>query len=708
MRKEQNYKWDGISLGVCYYPEHWDPSIWREDLRRMKANGIGTVRIGEFAWSKVEPREGEFTYEFFDSFLELAQEEQMKVIFGTPTATPPAWLTEKYPEVLNCRKDGAPLHHGMRRHYNYNSPKYQELSARIVEKIAQHYAGHPCVVGWQIDNEFNCEENEFYSKSDDDAFRAFLMEKYTTLDALNENWGTAFWNQTYTDWREVHIPRTTISDDCNPHQKLDYIRFISQSTIRFCKMQSEILRKYKKPGDFITTNGLFGHLDNHRMMDECLDVYTYDSYPNFAFALGEDPKDPDNLNDRRWSRNLSETRSVCRHFGIMEQQSGANGWVSKMEAPAPKPGQMMLWAMQSIAHGADYVSFFRWRTANMGTEMYWHGILDYDSRDNRKLEEVNRIWRRTQAISAAGGAAYVASFGLLKDYDNLWDTEADVWHGRLAWQSEQGIFAAAQLSHTPMDMVYLTDSLEARELEKYRVLVYPHPVILDERRAALLKQYVESGGTLIIGARAGQKEICGRCASAPMPGPLADLTGTDVREFTLIGPADDASVMEWDGKTLEAGIFSDVLALRDGQDGASPVQAESGGTLPGSGRSRVLAVYGSNYYKGEPALIETRAGKGRVLHFGGTFTRQNALAFLEYTKAASPWSSVVQLPEDCELAVRAKGSRRYLFVLNYTKENRVIRLERVMTDLDTAHEVQGEVTLPPYGTKVYEWEEQEA
>ncbi|MCD8151477.1 MAG: beta-galactosidase, partial [Clostridiales bacterium] len=148
MRKDQNYKWKTLSLGTCYYPEHWDRALWRDDLQRMKANGIFTIRIAEFAWSVIEPREGEFTYGFFDAFLDVAEEEGMQVIWGTPTATPPVWLTEKYPEVLNCRMDGVKYRHGMRRHYNYNSPKYQELSARIVERVAEHYGKRPCIVGW--------------------------------------------------------------------------------------------------------------------------------------------------------------------------------------------------------------------------------------------------------------------------------------------------------------------------------------------------------------------------------------------------------------------------------------------------------------------------------------------------------------------------------------------------------------------------------
>ena len=231
-------------------------------------------------------------------------------------------------------------------------------------------------MGWQIDNELNCEVDEFYSEADSVAFRNFVKEKYKTLDNLNEAWGTVFWNQTYTDWEQIYVPRPVLNNGCNPHLRLDYYRFISESTISFCKMQAEIISKYKKDGDYITTNGMFWNLDNHKMAEECLDVYTYDSYPSFAFGLNRDPKTAKDLNDRHWSKNLTEVRSICPHFGIMEQQSGAGGWTTRMEGPAPRPGQLTLWAMQSVAHGADYISFFRWRTCTFSTEMYWHGIFD--------------------------------------------------------------------------------------------------------------------------------------------------------------------------------------------------------------------------------------------------------------------------------------------------------------------------------------------
>lgn len=683
MRKQQNFKWNTLSLGTCYYPEHWDERLWKEDLERMLANGIQTIRIGEFAWSKVEPREGEFTFDFFDRFLEVAAQTEIKVIFGTPTATPPAWLTNAYPEVLNCRMDGVKFRHGMRRHYNYNSPVYQKFCKRIVEKFGEHYARHPSVVGWQIDNEMNCEVDEFYSESDTLAFREFLKEKYKTLEALNQAWGAVFWNQEYTGWEEVYVPRTTIHNSTNPHQTLDYIRFVSDSTVKFCKMQSDILRKYVKPGDFITTNGMFQNLDNHRMTDEALDVYTYDSYPNFAYCLCEDPKHSQNLNDRRWSDKLAEVRSICPHFGIMEQQSGANGWNTRMEAPAPKPGQMMLWAMQSIAHGADYVSFFRWRTCTFGTEIYWHGILDYDNRDNRKLAEVKRIYDRVQAIQETVGAENQAAVAVVKDYSNIWDAKVDVWHQRLAWSSEEEIFLASQLHHTPMDYVYLLEDTEVEELTRYPVLIYPHGLILSKWKAELLKSYVEKGGCLILGARTGQKDENGKCVMMPMPGLLAEAAGSDVREFTFVGPADDKVNMNWNGTLLDTGIFNDILE-------------------PIGSNAKVLAEYAGNYYKGRPALIENSYGKGRVLHFGGTFTQESVKALLEYVGVLKPYENIIELPKNCEITVKKKEGKTYIFVLNYVEEPQEIFIKKVVKDMDTKEQIQGKICLEAYETKVYE------
>ena len=669
-------------LGTCYYPEHWPESLWEEDLERMLECGIQVIRIAEFAWSKVEPNEGVFTYEFFDRFLDLAREKGMKVIFCTPTATPPAWLTEKYPEVLNGTIDGVLFRHGGRRHYNYNSPVYQEKTRIITEAFASHYGPHPAVIGWQIDNELNCERDEFYSESDTAAFRVFLQKKYGSLDKLNEAWGTTFWNQTYTDWKEVHIPRTTPSNNTNPHEVLDYTRFISDSACRYAKLQSDIIRKYVKPGDFITTNGLFSNLDNQRMAGESLDFIMYDSYPNFAFTKENYEKFSATLQDRMWSRNLTEVRAVSPNFGIMEQQSGANGWNNRMAAPTPKPGQMTLWTMQSAAHGADYVSYFRWRTCTMGTEIYWHGILDYSGRENRRLREVREIHRKFQAISEAAGSRYEARTAVLKDYDNIWDAQLDIWHGDVDRLSQQSLFLAAQKSHTPMDYVYLREDTTAEDLKKYQVIFYPHPVIVNQQRAAILEEYVEAGGCLVLGCRSGYKDMTGKCVMDRLPGLLAKISGTDIPEYTRVNPDDEPVYIDWDGIRLEAAVFNDQL---------EPLTADA----------QVLGRYENCYYAGAPGLICNALGAGKVYYFGAAFTEETARVFLEKLGAASPYADVLELPRECELAVREKDGRKYYFVLNYKKTPVKIQVKEALVDLYTGETVSGQVELEAFGTRVY-------
>jgi beta-galactosidase len=647
----------------------------------MKQNGITAVRVAEFAWNKFEPEEGRYTFDFFDDFLEAASEMDMAVIFCTPTAAPPSWLSAQYPEILNARLDGVLLRHGGRRHYNYNSPVYRRFTAQIVEKIAGHYGKHPNIIGWQIDNELNCETDEFYSESDNTAFREFLKKKYSSLDTLNNAWGTVFWNQTYTSWAEIHVSRPTVTKSVNPHQMLDYIRFISNSACDYAKLQSDILRRHIKPGDFITTNGMFSNLDNHRMLRESLDIYTYDSYPNFAYCLDADPEHSQDLNDRKWSRNLAETRAVTAKFGIMEQQSGPNGWNTKMESPAPKPGQMTLWALQSIAHGADYVSFFRWRTCAMGTEMYWHGILDYSNRDNRRLAELHAIHEKIQCLSGAAGSSYEAVFGIIKDYDNMWDAKLDRCHQRFERESEAGIFQAAQLSHTPMDYVYLTETVTVDTLKKYPVLFYPHAVIMTKERAGLLEEYVASGGTLVLGCRAGYKDINGKCPMIKLPGLLQGLSGADVIDYTFTASGDDSTLVDWEGSMIEASVFNDIL---------EPLK-----------NAKVAGTYTSNYYAGKAALIYNEYGKGKVYYFGGAFGRGTAKVFLEKLNIAEPYRNIIDLPEYCELAVRRKDDCKYFFILNYAKHTAALDFRQEVYDLYTKKPVTGPVELPAYGTGVY-------
>lgn len=680
MTKSLNLK--RFELGVCYYPEQWPETMWADDYRRMRELGFSVIRIAEFAWTIFEPQEGTFSFDFFDRAIDLAHQHGLQVILGTPTATPPAWLTSKYPEVLNVTQAGVQYQHGQRRHYNYNAQIYRELSARIVRKLAEHYGQHPAVIGWQIDNELNCETNVFYSAADNLAFRSWVQQKYDSLDALNSAWGAVFWNQTYTDWAQVNLTGPTPSDSPNPHQALDEKRFFSDSVIAFARLQSEILRELA-PDQWVTTNGIFGHLDSHQLTEEALDFISFDSYPNFSTIFPAPGPEP--LLDRRWSWNLSIARSISPNFCVMEQQSGPGGWVNRISQPAPKPGQMRLWTYQSIGHGADMILYFRWRTATVGTEIYWHGILNYDNRPNRRIREAAQVGRELETLGPLlVGTRPMARLAIVSDYDNEWDGELDLWHGPYTRQSVQAWFKVLQYRHIPVDSLNLRPTTTLEDMLKYEVLVYPHPAILTEDTAARLAEYVKQGGTIVFGCRTGYKDLRGQCYMVPMPGPVAELCGVTVEDFTRLETTQRAPLVRWrgdktNGLTIAAEGFNDILQS----------------VAPGA---RVLAEYDDEFYKGSPALVLNNSGKGRSYYYGAVFNEKAADALITEIGLTSPVARWLDLPKPVELCVRERPEtgEKLILLLNYSEETQTINLKKAATDLLTGKPAQGEVQIPPF------------
>ncbi len=678
---------DRLTLGVCYYPEHWDESLWADDFRRMRELGLSIIRVGEFAWTIFEPTEGEFSFSLFDRALDLAHEHGLRVILGTPTATPPAWLTHAYPEALNVSREGVRYQHGQRRHYNYNAPIYRQLSARVVTARADHYKDHPAIVGWQIDNEINCEVNVFYSDADQVAFRTWLTCRYGDLEQLNQAWGAVFWSQTYTNWEQVHLTRPTVSDSPNPHQALDEKRFFSASAISFVKLQAEIIRRIA-PRHWITTNGLFGHLDSHRMTEEALDFISYDSYPNFSTIWPDEGPEP--LLDRKWGWNLSVIRDISPRFCVMEQQSGPNGWVNRMAAPSPRPGQMRLWTYQSVAHGADAALYFRWRTATMGTEIYWHGINDYHNQPNRRVAEAGRIGAEFAAIGKiVAGSEFQAEVAILKDYDNDWDGELDIWHGPLERRSVAAWYKALQYRHIPTNVLYLRESTMGDDLRHYKALIYAHPAIMDQRVAALLADYVRQGGTLILGCRSGYKDRQGHCPMQPAPGPLADLCGVRVEDFTLIGPHQEAPGIVW---------AEGIDAVPTTADGVNDI------LLPTSPDTTVLARYHGSYYAGAPALTRRSSGNGFAYYHGAAFNDIVVNTLIDHCGLRSPADGFMTLSEEVELCIRARpetGTSLW-FLLNFSGSAQPVALLRAHLDLLTGAPVSGNLTMEPYGVIILE------
>ena len=669
-----------LILGTAYYPEHWDVSLWEEDIIRMQEHGITVLRIGDFTWGKYEATDGNFSIDYYDDFLHLCVKHKMNVILCTPTAAPPEWLIYKHPEILNVSADGHP-YRGDRRFYNYNSPVYRKYCCRLVEKLAEHYSKWDIIEGWQVDNEVNCDLSEFYSEADHIAFRKYLRDKFETLENLNASMGLTFWSREYSDWDQIRLSNGGVANASNPHMMLEQRRFFSESALSFCKMQADIIRKYLPSHKYITTNGLFQNLDYNQLMEHGYDFITYDSYPNFAYDLGRGTIPPGSLNDRKWDWNLMWTRSVSPIFGIMEQQAGANGWSSRFETPMPKPGQMRLWTMQSIAHGANMVAYFRWRTSPMGCEIYWHGLNDYANTDNRRLRELKRVASDIEKLQLIAKKPYKAKVAILKEYTNVWDAAADIWHGRIDYAGEDAWFVATQLTHTPCDFYFLRPNTTVEDLLKYSLLVYPHGAIMTPGISELLKGYVEAGGTLVFGARTGYKDEFGRCPMRPMPGLISEWCGVTVEDYTLVGKADGVVNINWGGKTISAPVFNEILKPDEGTE--------------------ILASFAGNYYAGTPALCRRKVGKGVVYYLGASFSVEMVKEILSYTGNIAPYCDVVELPEFVELAVRGNDEAEYIFVLNYKNQPAELTFHMPVSELTENESVCGKTIVEPYGVKVY-------
>lgn len=678
---------DELKLGVCYYPEHWNEQLWEDDFRRMQEMNITVIRMAEFAWSIMEPEEDRFDFSFFGRVMDLAHQYGLSVILGTPTATPPAWLTEKYPEVLNANKDGVLYRHGMRRHNNYSSPIYRQQCEKIVRNMVLAYKDHPAVIGWQIDNELNCHINVFYAEADHVAFREWLRNRYGSLEHLNQAWGTVFWSQTYTAWEQIYLTRNMVNSSPNPHLALDEKRFISANTISFAKLQVDIIRELD-PEHWITTNGTFGHIDNHELTDELLDFFSYDSYPQFATIFPDEDEKP--MQDRAWSMKLSNVRNMSPNFCVMEQQSGPGGWVDSIGMGTPRPGQIRLWTYQSVLHGTDLLVYFRWRTATFGTEMYWHGINDYHNQPNRRVREVAQVGEEFAQIGRViAGTTYQADVAILQDYDNMWDGELDEWHGPLHHQSSRAWYKQLQYRHIPTDLVTLRPTTLLEHLSKYKVIIYAHPAIMTDETAELLRAYVSQGGTLLFGARTGYKDLKGHCYMRPFPGAAAALCGVTVEDFTLVKGTVTGAKLQWKGTSeqwshgLESVGFNEILHLEHPE-------------------VQVVAEYASEYYAGSAAMTRRVVGQGEVWYYGAAYNEPIVDALMDEIGLSSPVDDVIEVPSEVEIGIRSAKNKAYLFLLNYSNQEVSIKLKKETKELLTATSYKNEIKMSAYGVFIFE------
>lgn len=531
-----------MKLGVCYYPEHWPESEWPNDARRMAEMGIDYVRIGEFAWSRIEPEAGQFCWEWLDRAIEVLHQAGRKVVMCTPTATPPKWLVDLDPDMLALDGQGQRRGFGSRRHYCFSSQGYREQAARITTEVAQRYGHHPAVIAWQTDNEYGCHNTVVsYSLAAGKAFRGWLKRRYHTIDALNTAWGNVFWSQEYRGFDEIDPPVGTVTE-ANPAHRLDYRRFASDEVVSFNRIQVDILRQLS-PGRDVLHNfmGFFTEFEHHDVSQD-LDVATHDSYPlgftqDFFLSAQEKQQYARTGHPDIPSFHHDLYRGMCKgRWWVMEQQPGPVNWAQWN--PAPLDGMVRLWTWQAFAHGAEVVSYFRWRQVPFAQEQMHAGLNRPDRSLDQGGKEAAQVYQELLALGFAGAAECAGAaaktvphspVALIFDYASIW----------MAQITPQGAdFNALELSfraYSALRQMGLDVDIVASnaDLSGYAMVVLPAHMRED---AALAAQLAQIPAQVVLGPRCGSKTQALTIPPGLAPGSFAQLAGVKVVRVASLPP----------------------------------------------------------------------------------------------------------------------------------------------------------------------------
>lgn len=389
------------TIGTCYYPEHWPETIWRDDARRMAEAGLTWVRIGEFAWTRMEPSPGQYDFDWLDRAITILGDAGLRVVLGTPTATPPRWMIDKHRDMIAVDREGRPRKFGSRRHYCFSHEGYKAECAKIVTEMAKRYGANPHVAAWQTDNEYGCHDTTLsYSDAARTAFQSWLRKQFTTtgndgdIGALNAAWGNVFWSMDYADFDQIDLPNLTVTEP-NPSHSLAFRQFSSDQVVAFNALQVDIIRRYS---DAPIAHNYMGRITDfdHFKVGECLDIASWDSYP---LGFLEDRVDADESHKAQFARQGDPDFQAFHHdlyravgrgrWWIMEQQPGPVNWAPFN--PAPHPGMVRLWSWEAFAHGAEAVCYFRWRQAPIAQEQMHAGLLRPDSEDAPAMAEARQV-----------------------------------------------------------------------------------------------------------------------------------------------------------------------------------------------------------------------------------------------------------------------------------------------------------------------------
>lgn len=630
--------------------------MWADDIRLMREAGVNVVSLAIFSWARLQPTADTWDFGWLDEIMDLLHAGGIGVDLATATASPPPWLTTAHPEILPVTARGETLWPGARQHWRPTSPVFREHALNLVRRLASRYADHPALVAWHVNNELGC--HNVYDYSDDAArtFRAWLRRRYTTLEALNNAWGTAFWSQRYSDWEQLLPPRLAASHP-NPTQQLDFKRFSSDALKDHLLAEREILRELS-PDTPVTTN--FMVMPGTKGMDYADWADEVDFVANDHYVT-PGPQDRDELS---FSANLSSGIAGHRPWFLMEHSTSAVNW--QPVNPPKAPGELARDSLLHVAHGADAVCFFQWRQSAAGAEKYHSAMVPHAGADSELFRSVVELGRTLDALAPiAGSEREPARVAILFDWDSWWAGEQDSHPtSRLDYHREALDWYSALLR-----LGHRADVVPAHrtDLCAYDVVIAPVLHVVPQPLAKELTRYVEGGGHLVTTYFSAIVDENDHVWLGGYPGALRDVLGIRIEEF---GPLLDGDTVDLDNGT-SGSLWTDRISVT-GTD------------------VEVLAGYRTGPYASRPAVTRRGTGRGSATYVSTRLGADGLTVLLP--ELLAPAGVTSELPEHArglvEHAVRRDAEHRYLFLVNRSDEQ--VALPGLTGDVLVAPRTEGD------------------
>jgi beta-galactosidase len=672
-----------VLYGVAYYPEHWPRKRWDYDARILAECGFNTVRVGEFAWSRFEPRPGEYDFGWMDAALDVFAHRGIRTVMGTPTSNAPSWFSRAHPDSLTVDRRGrraAPVH----RYYTcIQHPAFIRASRELVKATVARFGSDSRIIGWHIANELS--GTRCFCALCRTAFHDWLRERYGSLKELNRRWGTAFWSQIYNQWDEIPAPVET-HGQASPALALDWERFSMAGLRRYARMQSDIIRS-RSTGRWISTNlRSRGHeswlstvVDSHDpgLFDD-LDRVGYNNYPR---TWDRD----DALNSMRLDA-IRHPRSRMNPVSF-EQRGGQPGVELVSRLISPEALRLLAW--QAFAHGAGGLMFFRERIATYGHENLWGGIMRHDGSlhplASAAAKRIGGDLGKTSAVVARGVIDSPIAF--LRSQDSVWALARQPQQERFSYDRHMlDYYQAGVRFGANLDVIGPDD-----DLDRYRVLMMPAHYVMTPVLADRLRRFAVNGGVLLATFRSAVVDENAQVPGMEPPAWLHDVFGLrvegwDVQETDRYGtrPGDPPGRIRFSGGALgtgtaEARLWYDII---------TPVGAE------------IAAVYDSGWYRGKPAIAVNRVGKGRAVYVGTCTEPRGYDAIFRRTCALAGVKPLARLPGGVEVRERACDGKRSRFFLNYADTPKRIRVGPGWTDALTGKAVPAVLRIPALGVAI--------